>query len=168
MDWIEGKKKITEVFQKYKFAGLIVLIGIVLMLLPVDKTRETESEVSTPTYATQPALSVQLTEILGQIKGAGRVAVVLTESCGMQYVYQTNDDFTEDTDRTDRRTDTVLITDSQRNQAGLIQTTIPPQYLGAIVVCDGADDPNVKLAVVDAVSKATGLGSDKISVLKMK
>jgi stage III sporulation protein AG len=36
------------------------------------------------------------------------------------------------------------------------------------VVCQGADDPVVKLLIVDAVSKVTGLGADKISVMKMK
>jgi len=40
--------------------------------------------------------------------------------------------------------------------------------MGAVIVCQGADDPQVRLSIVDAVSKVTGLGSDKISVLKMK
>ena len=44
----------------------------------------------------------------------------------------------------------------------------PPTYLGAIIICEGADDANIRLAVVDAVSKVTGLGANRISVLKMK
>lgn len=39
--------------------------------------------------------------------------------------------------------------------------------MGAAVVCDGADSPQVRLAVVEAVSAYTGLGSDKITVLTM-
>jgi stage III sporulation protein AG len=36
------------------------------------------------------------------------------------------------------------------------------------VICQGAADPAVRLAVVEAVADATGLGADRISVLKMK
>jgi stage III sporulation protein AG len=64
--------------------------------------------------------------------------------------------------------DTVIITDSSRNESGLIRQVNPPVYLGAIVLCQGGDRPSVRLAIVDAVSKVTGLGADRISVLKMK
>lgn len=39
---------------------------------------------------------------------------------------------------------------------------------GAVVVCEGSDSPGVRLDVTNAVMAYTGLGSDKISILKMK
>lgn len=39
---------------------------------------------------------------------------------------------------------------------------------GAVVVCDGADSAAVSLEIVKAVAAYTGLGSNKIIVLKMK
>ncbi len=39
---------------------------------------------------------------------------------------------------------------------------------GAVVVCDGAELATVRLGVTNAVMAYTGLGSDKISVMKMK
>ena len=39
---------------------------------------------------------------------------------------------------------------------------------GAVVVCDGADAAAVRLYVTNAVMSYTGLGSDRISVIKMK
>ena len=39
---------------------------------------------------------------------------------------------------------------------------------GAVVVCQGADHPQVRLNVTNAVAVYTGLGSDKITVMKMK
>jgi len=39
---------------------------------------------------------------------------------------------------------------------------------GCVVVCQGADSPGVRLDVTAAVAAYTGLGSDKISVFKMK
>ena len=63
---------------------------------------------------------------------------------------------------------TVIITDSQRSESGLIRQVNPAAYKGAIVVCQGADSPSVRLAVTQAVSKITGLGTDSICVLKMQ
>ena len=39
---------------------------------------------------------------------------------------------------------------------------------GAVVVCDGAESASVTLEIVRAVSAYTGLGSNRIIVLKMK
>lgn len=39
---------------------------------------------------------------------------------------------------------------------------------GAVVLCTGAEDAAVRLGVTNAVSAYTGLGSDKIRVIKMK
>ena len=58
--------------------------------------------------------------------------------------------------------------DNSRNERGLVIRTDPPKYLGAVVLCQGADSSVVRLAVIDAVSKVTGLGTDRICVLKMK
>lgn len=39
-------------------------------------------------------------------------------------------------------------------------------YIGAVVVCDGAGSPAVRLRVTEAVAMFTGLGSNKILVEK--
>lgn len=39
---------------------------------------------------------------------------------------------------------------------------------GAVVLCAGAEESAVRLSVTNAVSAYTGLGSDKITVIKMK
>ena len=67
-----------------------------------------------------------------------------------------------------QRSDTVIITGEGRAQTGLVRQVISPEYLGALIVCQGASDAKVRLWVVDAVMRVTGLTSDKITVLKMK
>ena len=37
---------------------------------------------------------------------------------------------------------------------------------GAVIVCDGADDAQVRLNIIEAVKAYTGLGCDRIQVLK--
>ena len=41
-------------------------------------------------------------------------------------------------------------------------------HSGAVVLCDGAASASVRLAVTNAVASYTGLGCDKIQVMKMK
>ena len=38
---------------------------------------------------------------------------------------------------------------------------------GVVVVCSGADDPQVSLEILQAVGAYTGFGSDRIKILKM-
>ena len=118
----------------------------------------------------QPSVTVQeeLEEVLSYIQGAGAVKVMLTVASGEQTVYQKNEDSTISDTSTSIQTEVVTVTDAERNEVGLIQQINPPRYLGAIILCQGADDPAVKLAISNAVSKITGLGTDRIAVLKMK
>ena len=116
----------------------------------------------------EATLEEKLASILSQVDGAGKVQVILTAAAGEEIIYQTNNDLTSNDESNSTDVDTVTITDSERNQTGLIRQVNPPIYQGAIVVCQGADDPTVQLAIVDAVSKLTGLGANRISVLKMK
>ena len=168
MDILKWKRGIIDGISKYKYVLVLILLGLGLMLLP-GKQKETETvSKRMPDPVPQQDLTEALEEILQNIHGAGEVQVLLSISQGEQVLYQTDVTQTESDGRSDKRTETVLITDSERNASGLIHQTNPPTYMGAIVLAQGADDPVVKLDLVRAVSNMTGLGADKISVLKMK
>ncbi len=160
-------KRITNLLGKYKYVVIVFATGLALMLLPA---RGASSDKNVITQATDSILTVeqQLSQILSCVSGAGEVQVLLTVAQGEETLFQTNDDHTVGTDMSTIRSDTVIVTDSQRSETGLIRQKNPPTYQGAVIVCEGADRSEVRLAVVDAVSKATGLSTDKISVLKMK
>ena len=119
-------------------------------------------------FTTTAELEERLSALLSQVSGAGNVQVILTMSSGEETLYQANEDVSTQENGMTTKTDTVTVTDAQRNESGLIRQVNPPVYKGAVVVCQGADNAAVRLAIVDAVGKATGLGADKISVLKMK
>lgn len=160
------KKKALDGILKYKYALGILLIGLVLMWIPGQSDKGVNESAPVEKSAEED-ISSQLARILSQIQGAGSVEVLLTVSSGEKILYQQDTDIAVGESGTDRQ-DTVVITDADRNQNGLIQQVIPPVYQGAVIVCSGADDPKVKLAIVEAVSRATGLGADRICVLKMK
>lgn len=168
MDRGEVKDTITALFRKYRWAGLILFIGLILMALPEGKPQPSEPATAQEKRDNEPDLQQQLESVLTKLEGAGRVKVLLSIASGSETHYQTDEDSQKTADSLDIRVETVIITAQDRSQQGLVRRTDPPVYLGAVVLCQGADSPAVKLAVVDAVGTATGLTSDKISVLKMK
>lgn len=166
MDWIELKGRLSGLVSKYKFVLLILCVGILFMTFPDHQKKET-SAIAQSEPTTEMDIPRELEEILAQIQGVGKVRVMLTESSGSETVYQTDEDRTQSEGSESIRLETVLIS-SGNNDQGLVKTVTPPVYLGAIIVCQGGGDPAVRLAVVQAVSSVTGIGADRISVLKMK
>lgn len=168
MEQIISQSKIIQILSKYKYILLIMVAGIALLLLPSTNNSATQNTGISESEVNILSVEDQLSQILGSVKGAGKVQVMLSISNGEETIYQTNENHTSDADRISHDTDTVTITDSGRAQTGLVRQVNPPTYSGAIVVCQGADDPGVRLSIMEAVSKITGLRTDKISVLKMK
>ena len=161
------KDKLTGFIKKYRYAVLVLLIGVGLMLIPMKTEQKKTETVSLPSESYEQRLSEDLSKILSQIEGAGKVQVLLTISESEKTVFQTNINEAKGETGTSKW-DTVIITDADRNQSGMIQQVISPVYQGAIIVCQGAEKASVRLAIVEAVSNITGLGADKISVEKMK
>ena len=159
--------RIKALLNKYKYVLFVLILGMILMTIPESKSVPEQADESS-SEPTAISMSQQLEEILTQISGVGRARVLLTEAVGAETEYQTNQDSTSTGDSTSLRVETVLVAGSSREEQGLIRSVTPPVYLGAIIVCQGGDDPLVKLSVVDAVSDVTGLGADRITVLKMK
>lgn len=157
-------EKVTSFVKKYRYVLLVLAIGMLLMLLPERKqTNDVPSQQieSAPTESMQE----QLASILSKVDGAGKVEVLLAVSEGEKILYQTDEEISSSAMS---RIDTVILTNDSRAQEGMICQIIPEKYEGAVIVCEGGSNPNVKLAIVDAVTKLTGLGADKITVLKMK
>lgn len=154
-------QKVITLLGKYRYAIVILVIGLALMMIPGK-----QEEIPVIPEQSQQNLGAtpeeQLDKILESIKGAGRVEVLLSYAAGEKILYQT------DTDSGGQRMDTVTVTDRDRNQTGLVTQVVPAVYQGAVIVCQGGGNPTVRLAIVEAVSKYTGLGSNQIAVLEMK
>lgn len=168
MEPINPAARLRALLGKYRHAVVVLLIGLGLMLLPFGEKPASEQPSIPEPEAGETDLETRLEQILSLISGAGEVDVLLTVRTGQQTLYQTNDDQDTSDTSSQRGSSTVIIEDADHQESGLVRRTDPPVYLGAVVVCQGADDPQVKLALVEAVRCATGLGADQITVVKMK
>lgn len=165
-------KKLVKRMGKYKYTVLILLVGIVLMLLPSKEKEQAESPtVLMETEQIQQeeySLEEKLVRILEKMDGVGKADVLLTIENGPSYDYQTNTRTRRQDDSEETETETVLVSDGTKGEEPITVSTKYPTYQGALILCQGADSAYVRLQITQAVSDLTGLGSDRISVVKMK
>ena len=176
----QGKlKDLGRKLGKFKYPALVLLLGFVLLALPGRKEKKPPPEPPPAEQAEESGdasgrdeLEQRLAGLLSRIEGAGRVEVLLRLASGSRTVYQTDTSQDTVTDENSTRT-TLDVTTVQLSGSGGVSTPAPvqviaPTYQGALVVAEGADSAAVRLNLVSAVSSLTGLGADKITVVKMK
>lgn len=160
-----GKVRWSDLWKKYKFVLLVVLVGIILMLLPVSsQTKETEenkSQIPQESFDLA-AMEQRMEEVLGKIDGVGKLRLMLTLQSGTRLTLA--EDTQRDQDRTQR--EIVTLNRGSGNQEIVITNRFYPVYQGAVVVCQGADSSAVRLAITETVQALTGLPSDRIRVAK--
>lgn len=89
-------------------------------------------------YASQT--ESRLLDILSSIDGVGEAKIFLTMDNSGENVYLKN---------SDKKT-----------------VSIEPKVRGVVIVCEGGDDPVVSSRVLEAVTKALSLNSDKVCITK--
>ena len=165
------RERAAQLLRKYRIPLLVFLLGVALALVP-GKTKKTDAQQTTAASADTAfdlsATQKQLEALLSAIDGAGRVRLMLTLSSGERVVYQTDSRTVTASGSTTQETETVFRQSGGSEKEPAVQSVVYPQYQGALVICDGAERASVRLAVIQAVSSLTGLGSNKIAVVKMK
>ncbi len=173
-DWREAARGLGARLGKLKYPILVLLLGLLLLALPPrgEKTAEPVEEAQEGVEDDVAAVEARMERILGEIEGAGRVRVMLQYAAGEKSIYQTDSEQEIHTGEEEKETrtsvQTVLASKESSRDSPVVVQTIYPTFRGALVVSEGAGDSAVKLNLVNAVSSLTGLGADKITVIKMK
>lgn len=162
---------VQRIWERYKWAVLVILAGVVALLWPSGGTKETSTAQSTAVAALgdPEALQEEMEEVLSHISGVGEVRLLLTvETDGERQLagntetsYSGSASAPEDFSRS---WEAVMAQDG--GQTPVVTTTRYPTYRGALVVCQGGDQASVRLAVTEAVTALTGLPADRVSVAK--
>jgi len=159
-------KEIAGLVKRYQYVLVVLLVGILLMVLPNTKTKETTAEEPVTEENSAESLERRLEALLEQVDGTGKTKVMLTLRKGTGYEYLSDMTTEVRSDGEKKETQMVFASGSGGDSPVLIGTTYP-EYQGAVVVCEGGDRPSVRLAVIDAVSSLTGLSASQIAVIKM-
>ena len=154
----------AALWKKYRFVLLILLAGVALMLLPSGKTVQKEQPTAATAAFSLEETERRMAELLGQIDGVGRLQLMLTVAGASRLQLAQNVD---NSDQRDRR-ETVTVSRGSGYQEVVVTGESYPVYLGAVIVCQGAGNAAVRLALTEAVSALTGLTADRITIVKWK
>lgn len=122
----------------------------------------------------------RLANILSNIKGVGKVKVLITYSQTSQIIPLYDEDSsvstTEETDsgggtRIVNENSTkkeIIYEDNNGVKTPITQSIINPKIEGAIITAQGATNAEIKTNIVQAVEAATGLATYKIQVFEME
>ena len=160
-------------FNKYKYLMLVCLVGLALLLWPksTDAKDLNRSVSNTESVDQVAALERQMEDLFSSISGVGQVKVLLTVKSSTEtvYAYDTDQSTSKRENEQSQSIKTELITvGSGSGEAPVITQTRMPQFLGAVVVCEGAESATVCLQLTEAVRSLTGITSDNIVISKMK
>lgn len=154
-----GRKMSALLKNKYLICAL--LVGAILLLLPgsskdgAQRQNETKTELETPEFSLIEQ-ETRLKELLSDVDGVGGVSVMLSLKSGVSRELAESGE------------EILVIGSGSGIQNTVSLSYFYPEYQGAVVICDGAGNAKVRLAVTEAVMAVTGLGSDKITVIKMR
>ena len=156
----------------YIIALIICLLAVVLTSLkPFSKANSSGKAQTQESETDDSKLNEQLTELISKINGAGRVKVMITYDTSDENVYakDMDEEFAnnENAPVEQRIKSEYIIINGSDGEEGLKIKNVYPTVRGVAVVCDGANDPNVKGQIVSVVSALFDINSTRISVAEM-
>lgn len=160
-------EQLWKLLDKYKYVLLVLAAGLVLLLWPSGEREKTAPEPAggEAEEFDLAALEEKLSQVLSQVEGAGEATVVLTLRSGAERVPLT-DRSTSSRERESQVEEKTVVINTGSGQQAVVRLERAPVFQGAVVVCPGGDQAEVRLLLTQAVSSLTGLGSDKITICK--
>lgn len=158
---------------KYKYALIILLVGI-LFLYAGGGARDKPEKSPQQMEGTEEAFALdtfeeRLEDKLAQIAGIGRVELMLSLEESGESIYASNIRQADNGERNGSYESTLsTVSDGSYGEQPVRIKEICPTFRGAVILCEGAQDSKVRLAVTEAVRAVCGLRADRISVIQME
>lgn len=194
--WLD-KYHLKKWFKRDNFF-VLVLVGILLVIIvwpiseepdEVSEKREedvikeqplTELSMEEDPYSYASYLEQELEEILVQMKGVGKVAVMITLEGSQELiihqdeVYVCNDTMEMDSQggsrsvsQTDLQGKTVYEKTGQGESPYIVQTKLP-KVSGVLIVAQGAGDSNIKKSIIQIAEALLDVEVHKVTVVAME
>ncbi len=111
----------------------------------------------------EESLEKRLKELLSQIKGAGKISVMVTLDSGNENIYAKEEKHGEK--NTESR---YVIVDDAGDEVGLLLRVTEPEVRGVAVVCEGAASAQVRQEIINTVSAVLNISTNRISIAQIR
>ena len=191
---MNGKEKALEIWKKavsifntdkkIKWIVLIGMIGILLILLSEILPQSTKTPQDAVSVSIDNETFCRQTEekiynLVSSIQGVGEAQVWVTLESGAEYVYlqeeirntDTTKDYNSEGVKTLRDKDNseqkYILVNKNGEEQPLLQKQLEPTVQGVVIVCEGAGSAQVNEQVVNAVTCALGISSNRVYVAQL-
>ena len=162
---------------KQKLFKAIVIIGLVAMFgifisesfgTVESKKNDAHTSESLDLQAYEKQVEERLTHILAEIDGIGACHVMVTLDSSQESVYSSeNESQSQSGDNSvsdSQKSKYVIVNDD--GEKPVLEKKIEPKIRGVIVVCEGAENAEVRESVIACIRAGLGITSANISVVK--
>ncbi len=166
-----GLVETLDKLKKDKKALFTVIIGITGMLLillselPLFSGEAKDVRSDGNEYINR-SLEQETEKLISEIKGAGKVSVMLTYESSEEKVWAKDTDIKSTGEDEKNINEKHIIIDGTDGETGLAVRVIYPRVRGVAVVCSGGDDPIVKSEIKALLSALFDIGSNRISIAR--
>lgn len=164
--WDKLKKiKHIEIYIALFFAFIVMLIYFASFKGGGDKDNSTNLDTLDKNFSTSSEyigyLENKLENVLGQVKGAGNVDIIITIDKGFEYVYATEEEVKTNSNGSTITTSTVILIDGKP----VIEKELFPSIKGVVVVSQGANDVSVRMNLLTAIQTVISVDNSRITIL---
>lgn len=159
---------------EYIIIGLFVVVLVVIYMSTTSAKSSDKTTLNTSSSLEEYGnhLETKLKSVLGNIKGAGNVSVMITFNGRITYEYATEKEETTTTSsvtsgsnsKTVTKEEVILI-NKDGQQVPIIVKEIYPEIAGVVIVASGADDVAVRLNIISATTTLFDISDNNIQVL---
>ena len=143
------------------YVALVLAIVVVLIVFVGSGSKNTTNSVSDDTYISQ--MEHKICSVVESIAGCGKAEVAISYSSNEErvYAYET---VTTTSNGVTKQTNSIV---SVRGEP-LVTKTLPPTILGVVVVAEGADNPVVRLKIMEVVVTLLNVQQKDVQVFTYK
>ena len=131
------------------------LLGVMLLLFGggVDKSDNSVKSISEEDRFVEYSdkIEAKILELCSKVEGVNNVSVAVSFESGFEYVYATDGDKT-------------LTVGSGSSENAVQVTQKPPTISGIGIVCSGGGNPQIQQKLINLISSAFGIGSNRIYI----
>lgn len=154
---MKGKSELVELF-KLKGGKLWIILlggalGIALLLFGGSENKKDAQTLEEGSQLIEYTAQVEkkILELCSSVEGVKNVSVAVSFESGFEYVYATDGDKT-------------LTVGSGSSESAVRVTEKPPSISGIGIVCTGGGKPQIQQKLINLISAAYGISSNKIYI----
>lgn len=174
---------LKEICNDKKIIIYLILLGLIFMMIPgIFKSKSKKIDQISSNQEFINKIQNDLSNMVSNVAGAGKSKVLITLEEGEETIYATEnkqntqtvtDEGSYNNQLLKRKIDDnekkyITTRDSSGNENPLIVKKIEPKIRGAVVLCQGANNKDVRENIIKLVSIALDISINKICIAKFR